>query len=205
MLNNKFYAVFLILWSVLLTACVSHTSPPVNIYTISPQWNSDKPALPASDNSKKTVLKLSPIRSSEAFTSSNIIYSDEQHSRNHYIYSQWSDAPVRLLQILFQVSLENSGQFKAVLPPASSARATQILECTLYDFSHHINSNGSSSGVIRAGCFLIDHKSRTVLATKELVSIIPSATKNAQGAASALNKAANSVATKLVNWLSGQN
>ncbi len=203
-MHNKFLLFVLFIISIVLSACVSQPAPPVNIYTVSPQWDDNKAALQKPNHSKKTVLKISPIRSSEAFTSHNIVYSDKHNSRNHYIYSRWSDAPVKLLQILFQVRLEKSGQYKAVLPPGSSARSSRILECTLYDFSHHINNNGSSTAVLRIGCLLIDNNSRRVVASKELASIIPAASENAQGATSALNKAANAVATKLVHWLASQ-
>lgn len=204
MLNNKFLVIFPIL-SILLTACVGSTIKPVTIYTIAPQWDSNKQTSTAANHTSNIVLKISPIRSTEAFSSRNIIYTDKLHSRNYYIYSQWSDAPVRLLQTLFQVTLEKSGQFKAVLAPASAARANQLLECTLYDFSHHINNNKISTGVVRAACALIDYKSRKVLASKDFVAIIPTVTENAQGAAVALNKAANSLSAQLLDWLSSKN
>ena len=196
---NKFIPLFLLM---LLTACVRQTTPPVTVYTISPQWNDDNTeSIQQLRSTNKSVLKISPIRSTDAFTSRNIIYTDKQYSQSPYIYSRWSDAPVQMLQTMFQVQLEKKGQFKAVLASTSSARASLSLECTLYDFSHHLNPDNTSKGVIRVGCYLINNNNRSVLAHQELVASIPSQTENAQGAAIALNKAANEVSVQLLNWL----
>ncbi len=198
---NKF-APFLL---ILLTACVSQTTPPVTVYTITPQWEDNTKSNQEASNYNMSVLKILPIRSIDAFTSRNIIYTDKQYSQNPYIYSRWSDAPVKMLQTMFQVQLEKSGQFKAVLASTSSARASLNLECTLYDFSHHLNPDNTSNGVVRVGCYLINNKNRSVLAHQELLAFIASPTENAQGAAMALNKAVNEVSVQLLNWLSSIN
>ncbi len=198
MLNKIF---FILVLNILITACASQTTLPITVYTVAPQWEDNTGLGNKPEITNQAVLKISPIRSTDTFTSRNIIYTDKNYSRNHYVYSQWSDAPVKMLQTLFQVQLEKSRQFKAVLSSTSIARADLSLECTLYDFSHHINPNNSSNGIIRAGCHLINNKTRTVLASRELMSSMPSQTENAQGAAIALNKAANEVSIKLLNWL----
>ncbi len=204
-LNKMLKSFTPLLLLMLLTACVSQTTPPVTVYTIAPHWNDNPESNQQARSTNKAVLKISPIRSTEAFTSRNIIYTDKQYSQNPYIYSRWSDAPVKMLQTMFQVQLEKNGQFKAVLASTSSASASLSLECTLYDFSHHLYPDNTSKGVIRVGCYLINNKNRSVLAHQELVASIPSPTENAQGAAMALNKAANEVSVQLLNWLASIN
>jgi cholesterol transport system auxiliary component len=174
--------------------------PPADIYTISSEWNGGiepMQRIPVSDQ----FIKLTPIRATGALTGTEIIYTDVQYGRNSYAFSRWNDSPVRLLQTLFQVGLEQSGLFRAVIPSTSTAQAALLLESTLLNFSHQIKNGKTSEGIIRVRFYLIDNKSKRVKATREFVSRIPANSQNAQGAVVALNQAATSVAQDLVDWL----
>ena len=184
----------------LLAGCATKTVPPADIYTISPEWDSNS-AQEETENKNSTIIKIALVRGTRALTGTEILYTDAQYGRNSYAYSRWSDAPVRLLQILFQAALEKSGRFGAVVPFTSASEADLLLESTLYDFSHHINDDETSDGVVRVRFYLIDNTTKTVTATKEFVFCIPASSQNAQGAATALNKAAINVARDLVSWL----
>ena len=184
----------------LLAGCVTKSVVPAYIYTIAPVWG-DSRARAETEKKSLLIIKLAPVRGTRALTGTEIIYTDTRYSRNSYAYSRWSDAPVRLLQTLFQVALEESGRFGAVVPPASASEADLLLESTLFDFSHHIKDDGTSEGVVRVRFYVIDNTTKTVTATKEFVSKVPASSQNAQGAASALNKAATNVARNLVSWL----
>ncbi len=189
-----------VLTCILLAGCVTKTVPPASIYTISPEWDSSK-AQEETGKKNSTIIKMASVRGTRALTGTEILYTDARYGQNSYAYSRWSDAPVRLLQILFQVALEESGRFGAVVPPASASEADLLLESTLFDFSHHIKDDGTSEGVVRVRFYVIDNTTKTVTATKEFVSKVPASSQNAQGAASALNKAATNVARNLVAWL----
>ena len=184
----------------LLAGCATKTVPPADIYTISPEWDSNS-AQEETENKNSTIIKIALVRGTRALTGTEILYTDARYGQNSYAYSRWSDAPVRLLQILFQVAVEKSGWFGAVVPSTSASEADLLLESTLYDFSHHINDDETSDGVIRIRFYLIDNTTKTVTATKEFVSCVPASLQNAQGAATALNKAATNVARDLVSWL----
>ena len=184
----------------LLVGCMTKNVPPAHIYTISPKWGESN-ALAEGKKKGSLIIKLAPIRGTRALGSTKILYTDAQYGQNSYAYSRWSDTPLRLLQIFFQATLEESGQFGAVVPPTSRSEADLLLESTLYDFSHHINNDGTSDGIIRIRFYLIDNTKKTVIATKEFVSKVPASSTNAQGAAAALNKAGANVAHDLVSWL----
>ncbi|MDL1964969.1 MAG: ABC-type transport auxiliary lipoprotein family protein [Deltaproteobacteria bacterium] len=184
----------------LLAGCATKSVPPASIYTISPEWDSTR-AQEETGKKNSTIIKMALVRGTRSLTGTEILYTDARYGRNSYAYSRWSDAPVRLLQILFQVALEESGWFGAVVPPTSASEADLLLESTLYDFSHHIKDDGTSDGVVRVRFYLIDNTAKTVTATKEFMSCVAAAPQNAQGAASALNKAATNVACDLVSWL----
>jgi len=184
----------------LLAGCATKSIPPASIYTISPEWDSSR-AQEETGKKNSTIIKMVSVRGTQALAGTEILYTDARYGRNSYAYSRWSDAPVRLLQILFQVVLEKSGRFGAVIPPASVSNADLLLESTLFDFSHHINDDGTSDGVVRIRFYLVDNTTKTVTATKEFASRVPASSQNARGAATALNKAATNVARDLVFWL----
>ncbi|ATX81404.1 cholesterol transport system auxiliary component [Mariprofundus ferrinatatus] len=196
-MRNSISVTLILLSLCLLSGCATRNVPPADIYTISPERaeNSQHP------EPGQLIIKLAPMRTTRAFSGTEILYSDAEHALNSYAYSRWSDAPVRLLQVLFQLALEESGRFAAVIPATSASEAHLLLESTLYDFSHHIHADGTSSGVIRARFYLIDYANKTVIATKEFISTVPAASKNAQSATAALNRAATNVARDYVAWL----
>ena len=197
-MKNSFSMILVLLC--LLVGCVTKSVPPAHIYTISPEWGESSAR--AEGGEKGTlIIKLAPVRATRSLTGTEILYTDARYGRNSYAYSRWSDAPVRLLQKLFQVAMEENDRFGAVVPPTSTSKADLLLESTLYDFSHHINDDGTSDGVVRVRFYLIDNTTKTVTATKEFVSRALTSSQNAQGAASALNKAATTVARDLVSWL----
>ena len=140
------------------------------------------------------IIKLAPVRATQALTGAEIIYTDSHHDRNRYAHSRWTDASVKLLQTFFQVTLEENGRFRAVIPPSppiSAAGADLLLESTLFDFSHHIKDDGTSDGVIRIRFYLINNTTKTVMATKEFSSRTLAAAQNARSASAALNRAAS--------------
>jgi len=197
-MKNSFFVILPLLC--LLVGCATKNVPPAFIYTISPEWRDNR--APAEREKKSPlIIKLASVRGTRALTGTEILYTDAQYDLNSYAYSRWSDTPLRLLQILFQTALEESGRFRAVVPPTSASEADLLLESTLYDFSHHINDDGTSEGVVRVHFYLIDNTKKTVMATKEFVSRVPALSCNARGAVAALNKAAINIAHDLASWL----
>jgi cholesterol transport system auxiliary component len=197
-MKNSFYMIFVLFC--LLAGCVSKSVAPADIYMISPEWG-DTRAQAEREKKSPLIIKLAPVRATRALTGTEIIYTDARYDWNSYAYSRWNDAPVILLQTLFQVALEESGRFGAVVPPTSASKADLLLESTLFDFSHHINDDGTSDGVIRVRFYLIDNMTKTVTATKKFASRVQASSPNARSAAAALNKAATIVARDLVSWL----
>lgn len=184
----------------LLTSCSFNKIPASDTYTISPVV--EKSSSPSTTQKKdRPIIKLAPIRSSRAFTSTNIVYSTSRFEQNSYAYSRWSDAPVKLLPALFQTALETTGSFGAVITSPSAATADFLLESTLYDFSHHIHHDNTSDGVIGIRFHLIDTASKTVIAAREFHTRVPASSPDARDAAAALNQAAEAVAYELAVWL----
>ena len=184
----------------MFTGCTGKSVPPADIYTISAQW--EKSGTPTQEEKKNTIiLQLAPIRASKVFGTTAMLYSKAQYDQNSYAYSRWSDSPVRLLHILFQAALEESGRFGAVISPTSASEADFLLESTLYDFSQHIYGDDTSDGVVRIRFYLVNNTTKKVTATKEFVSKVQGSTLSARGATVALNKASINIAHGLTHWL----
>ena len=173
--------------------------PSTDVYTLSPTLEIE------SKHKVKhaVILAMSPIRSSRGLMSSDIIYQEEQYQYNSYAYSQWSDSPARLLEIVLQQHLSYSSYLSAVIPSETLSHADVLLEATLLDFSHHIQRDKSSTGRVSIRVYLIDANTKTVFATKEFSAERVAKPLNAQGAVLAINLATKQVVEELNSWIEG--
>lgn len=183
-----------------LVGCATEKLPPTYTYTLAPDL--DVVLSSAHKEQEVTqVLMLDRIRSTHAFGSTKILYTNTQYGQNGYAYSRWSDAPATMLLLVFQQALEKSGRFTAVVPYTSQSQSGLLLESTLFDFSHRINVDGTSDAVLKMRFYLIDNKTKRVISSREFFSSVPASQRNAQAAVAALNKAAALVAKDLIDWL----
>ena len=203
MVKNNYILILLIMIGCLSGCALDKTTPAVDVYTLTPDLNQGDPQTETSPISDY-IIALSAIRGPYSLMGPEIIYTDTGQGYNSYAYSRWSDSPVRLLGLFFQQSLQQSQLFAAVIPPESASKSDLLLESSLYDFSHHLENNVSSEGVVKIRFYLIDNKTKTVLATQELSAEVPAKTRDAKGATTALNQASNEVAKQLSTWLSEQ-
>ena len=181
--------------------CVSEKLPPISTYTLSPELDVFYPPLTI-EQKPSNILMLGRIRSSHAFSGREILYSDARYGQNSYAYSRWSDSPTSMLLFTFQEALERSGRYIAVVPYSSQSTSDLLLESTLFDFSHSINDDGTSDGILRIQFNLIDNNTKRVIASRDFLSSVPVSTpKNASGAVAALNKAVTIVTQELIDWL----
>ena len=204
MIKNSgcYFLVLAILIVFTLTAgCTVQKLPPVEIYTLEPEWSQSVPA--RTEKKGSVIIQIAPVRGGGAFATTDILYSDRRNSQHSYAYSRWREAPVRSMQTVLEVAVEKSGLFQAVLPPTSVSGADLLLESTLLEFGHVLGEEGGSAGVVRVRFHLIDNRSRRVIATKELMSTVETVTSDARGATTAINQAAIHVAGDLGDWLEG--
>ena len=202
MIKNSrcFFLVPALLIAVTLTAgCTVQKLPPVEVYTLEPQWSQG-----LSERTEKkgsVIIQIAPVRGGGAFTTTDILYSDRRNSQHSYAYSRWREAPVRSMQTVLEVAVEKTGLFQAVLPPTSVSAADLLLESTLLEFSHILREKDGSAGVVRVRFHLIDNRNRRVIATKELMSTVETVSSDARGATTAINQAVIHLAGDLGDWL----
>lgn len=181
----------------LLSGCATQKLPPVTAYTLAPKMLfSHQP-----EQRVALTIKLSPIVASQIYMASDFYYVDDSYQRNPYAYSRWTDAPVRMLRLVLQDGLEQSGLFRAVLPPSSILPADLQLETTLYDFSHHVGTGSASEAVVRMRFNLVDVRKGKILGSRQFVSHTPSAGKDAKSGVAAINTSVSVLLGELIVWL----
>lgn len=185
---------------IVITGCVTEKLPPISTYNIYPDLDVLHPVLDTNPQTSD-ILKLGRISSRNAFSGTDIVYSDTRYGQNSYAYSRWSDSPPSMLLVIFQQALEKSGGYMAVVPYSSQSKSDLLLESTLFDFSQHINDDGTSDGIVRMRFNLIDNKTKRVIASRDFVASAPATSKNVIGAVAALNKAVAGLTKELIEWL----
>lgn len=197
---NRQYLLILFFISVLPGGCATITVPAMDSYTINISCATDKPSEKKAKFSK--VLKVSIPKSTTAIMSRSILYQEKEFVQNPYAHSKWNDTPNKMLSSLFLSCLNKSSIFNAILPSYSKGKSDFLLESTLSEFYHHVNSDGSSEGRVRIEFYLIEPENGRVIATNGFFSRISSKTLDAKGGVRALNDASQSVALRLSQWLS---
>ena len=185
---------------IVITGCVTEKLPPISIYNLYPDLDVHHPILDT-DEHASDILKLGRISSTNAFSGTDIMYSDTRYGQNSYAYSRWSDSPTSMLLVIFQEALEKSGGYMAVVPYSSQSKSDLLLESTLLDFSQHIDDDGTSHGIVRMRFNLIDNKTKRVIASRDFAASVPATSKNVIGAVAALNKAVAGLTKELIEWL----
>ena len=184
---------------IVITGCVTEKLPPISTYNLYPDLDVHHPMLDT-DEHASDILKLGRISSTNAFSGTDIVYSDTRYGQNSYAYSRWSDSPPSMLLVIFQEALEKSGGYMAVVPYSSQSKSDLLLESTLLDFSQHID-DGTSHGIVRMRFNLIDNKTKRVIASRDFVASVQATSKNVICAVAALNKAVAGLTKELIEWL----
>jgi len=180
-----------------LTACAGKPQPPVTEYALSPPMQ----IRGMTEASSPLTLRLASVTASRIYQGPEFYYVDGNYRRNPYAWSRWVDAPVRMLRMVLQDGLEQSGLFRAVLPPSSRLRADLRLEITLYDFSHHLNDGQASQAVVRLGAHLLDARKGKLLASRRFEAGIPTAGDGAPAGVAGINAAVARILPDLLAWL----
>lgn len=200
-MTKYYFFISLLAMSVIFTGCATKHAPEITLYSLN--LSAEAVNRPLQGSVFPNVIKVSIPQSSADIMSRQILYQDKNYTQNSYLYSRWREIPNKMLAQLLLSYLNQKPVFKTVLPAYSKGREEFLLESTLLEFYHHINSDGSSSGRVRIKFYLIDIQQHgRVVAAKEFFSYIDSSSLDASGAVSALNSAAQTIASDLVLWLS---
>ena len=194
MMKKRYFSMVALLF--LVSGCAMKEAPPVKTFTLDA---GKVPAAAASRYANK-VLKVSYPQTLKQAITDRIAFSYSNSDRGYYQNSQWSNNLGKLIQGSIIEVLQQSGEFKAVLPYASTAGEDLRLESTVYDFSHHIRGEDSYA-VVSIGFSLIDTDTGKLLKTRRFSYREPTPTVDAEGYVTAANRALHRLSLDLVRWL----
>lgn len=150
---------------------------------------------PAPHNAKLTLI-VNPPRAAAGFDSQRIIYVRESHKLEYFAYSAWVDPPALMLTPLLVDAMQNSGAFSAVVPAPGAAVGDWRLDTEIIRLQHEFHTQPSRVRfTLRA--YLIDSKTRRVVAWREFDDYATAASEDPYGGVVAANRVVQAVLDKL--------
>ena len=184
-----------------LAACSSlqpSATPPPAFYSL----DSARVGATANPQSETTLpaglptLLVSPPHAVAGFDGNRMIYLRQDHKLESFAHSQWADPPARMLAPLIVAAIGKTGAFRAIVPTPSAAAGDLRLDTEIIRLQHEFL--GSPSRVrftLRA--YIVDDKTRLVLARREFDASVPATSEDPYGGVVAANGAVRAVLEEL--------
>ena len=138
------------------------------------------------------TLIVNPPHAAAGFDSRRIVYVRELHKLEYFAHSEWVDTPARMLAPLIVAALENGGAFRAVVLTPSAASGDLRLDTEIVRLQHEFGT-GPSRVRFTLRAYLVEVKSRRVLASREFDASVPSVSEDPYGGVLAANRAIQTV------------
>ncbi len=167
-------------------------TPPPAFYSL------DNAALmaPARSNPAAPTLIINPPRAAAGFDSQRIIYMRENHKLEYFANSEWVDPPARMLGPLLVAAIEQTGAFSAVVLTPGAAGGDLRLDTEIVRLRQEFQTSPSRVRfALRA--YLIDDKTRRVLAWRQFDAAVDAASDDPYGGVLAANDAVQTVLQQL--------
>lgn len=130
------------------------------------------------------------------FDSARIIYVRETHKPEYFAHSAWIDPPARMLSPLLVAAVENTGAFRAVVQKPGTATGDLRLDTEIIRLQQDFRAVPSRAHfTLRA--YLVEEKTRRVIAWREFDAAVPAASEDAYGGVVAANRAVGIVLENL--------
>ena len=154
---------------------------------------------PATLSMAAPTLIVNPSYAASGFDSQRIIYVREAHKLEYYAHNEWVDTPARMLAPLIVAAVENSGMFRAVVLTPSAAAGDLRLDTEILRLQQEFGSQPSHVRfTLRA--YLVDNKTRRVLARREFDETVAAASEDPYGGVVAANRAVQAVLEHLASF-----
>ena len=145
------------------------------------------------------TLMIDPPHAAAGYDSSRIIYTREPHKLEYFAHSEWIDPPPRMLAPLLVAALTNSGAFRAVVLMPSAANGDVRLNTEIIRLQHEFGIRPSRVRfTLRA--YLVDNRTRRVLASQEFDASAPAASEDPHAGVVAANLAVQRVLGQLASF-----
>jgi cholesterol transport system auxiliary component len=157
---------------------------------------------PAAALTTAPTLIVNPPQAAAGFDSPHIMYVREAHKLEYFAHSEWVDTPARMLAPLLVAAIDNTAAFRAVVLAPSAAAGDLRLDTEIIRLQQEFGSPPSRVRfTLRA--YLVDDKTRRVLAWREFEAAVPSASDDPYGGVVAANRAVQTVLEELAAFCAG--
>jgi cholesterol transport system auxiliary component len=170
-------------------------SAPPTVYSLADAL--DTAPLPAPRPAAAVLtLTVSPPQAAAGFDSPRMMYLRHADQLEYFAHNEWIDTPARMLAPLIVAAVESGGAFRAVVQTSSAAAGDLRLDTEILRLQQDFMVAPSQVRfTLRA--YLVDSKTRGVIATRELEAVVPAASENPQGGVVAAGSAVRAVLAKL--------
>ena len=142
------------------------------------------------------TLIVNPPHAAAGFDSPHIIYVREPGRIQYFAQSEWVDTPARMIAPLLVAAMSASGAFRAVTLTPSAAAGDLRLDTEIVRLQHEFLGQPSRVRfTLRA--YLVDDRTRRVVAWREFESDMPATSEDPQAGIVAAGKAIQSVLDSL--------
>jgi cholesterol transport system auxiliary component len=175
-----------LLVAIALGACSALPQPPTapaNFYVLAA-----RPAPAPVAQRRDIALEVATPRAWPGFDTTDLVYTRAPFVLDRFATSRWVDTPPRMLAPLIVRALEDTGAFRAVLEPPTTAIADYRLDTEVVRIVQDFSASPSRTD-IALRVQLTDLRARRVVATRVFEAVEPSATENAAGGVVAANVA----------------
>jgi cholesterol transport system auxiliary component len=150
-------------------------------------------ASPASQSTSATLtLTVSPPHAAAGFDSPRMMYLRQADKLEYFAHNEWVDTPARMLAPLIVGAVESTGVFRAVVQTPSAAASDVRLDTEILRLQQDFRVAPSQVRfALRA--YLVESKTRRVIATREFEAAVPAASDNPLGGVGAANAAVRQV------------
>jgi len=167
-------------------------TPPAAFYRLEGTLRAAPAAVPSRAPDAAPTLMINPPHAAAGFDSPRIIYVREAHKLEYFAHSEWIDPPSRMLAPLLVAAVETSGAFRAVVLTPSAATGDLRLDTEIIRLQHEFGTQPSRVRfTLRA--YLVEDKTRRVLAWREFDTAVPAASEDPYGGVVAANRAVQTV------------
>jgi cholesterol transport system auxiliary component len=185
----------------LLSSCAllrNTPAQPLRTYTLDSVTT--KPQASAAAAQGGPVLLVEMPQAGPGYDSARMVYARQPMTQEVFANSAWTDTPARMLAPLLVARLQQSGQFRAVLPATSVARAGLRLDTTILrleqDFLQVPSTVRFSLQVT-----VMDNNTREVLAWRTVDVVRSAASEDAAGGAQAAQMAVQEGLNQVASFL----
>ena len=149
--------------------------------------------VPNANNNQKTMLPTLTVNTPKAvagFDSNQMLYTRNTHQVEHFSRNEWVDTPANMLQSLLILSLENTGDFKAVLPKSGAIKSEIKLDSQVVTLLQNFDTKPSKVDFgLRVS--LINSETNQVIASQLFMEQVMAKSDTPAGGVGAANEAVN--------------